>query len=136
MAEILKWDRFEYEVKPFNLGTLYDLWERISEAANNGKVLSGSFDAACQALLKGASKEAQAYLNNGSLVASILGCEDIEKAIGFKDRVDFFSTSYSERGQKLKKSAPDLTDRLEAKEPQAQTRKSRQASKDDSAHSG
>lgn len=136
MSEILKWERFEYEVKPFCLGTLYDLWERISEAAENKRVLSGSFDAACQALLKGSTKESHAYLMNGSLVAAVMNCEDVEKAMEFKERVDFFSTSYSERGRKLQKSAPDLSDQLAAKDPQQQTRKSRKGTKHEPEHSG
>jgi hypothetical protein len=136
MPEIIKWDRFEYEPKTFCLATLYDYYERVGEAGKTGKVLTGSFDAACQALLKGTTKEAQAYLTNGSLTSSVLNCEDAEKAMAFKKQVDFWRDYFSERADALEKSAPDLTAQLQAKKQRSQSRKSPKDSNTDTAHSG
>jgi len=136
MIETLTWKGFTYSVKPFTLDTLYSLWETIGTVQDSGRMLRGVFEGACQTLLSGNSKEAHAYLISGELAKAVLTSEDVEAAIAFKGRVDFLSQSFTNRGQELMKSAPDLTDKLQAKASKALAPQSRKATKGEPAHSG
>lgn len=136
MENKLKWKGLSYTVKPFTLGTLFSLWEGIATAAESGKTITGTFEIGCKVLLEGDTKEAQGFLISGALAKAVLTSEEVETAYAFKEQVDFFSNSYSDRGLKLKESAPDLKDKLAAKEPASLLQKRQKGSKQEAAHSG
>ena len=131
-----EWNGLTYIVKPFNLNTLFALYEGISSSMENGKIIRDMFGNTCKALLEGTTQTAKNFLSSGELATSILNSEDVEKAMEFKERLDFFSTSYTERGNALKKSAPDLTELLARKEPKASVLQSPRGMKKGRGHSG
>ena len=94
------------------------------------------FGNTCKALLEGTTQTAKNFLSSGELATSILNSEDVEKAMEFKERLDFFSTSYTERGNGLKKSAPDLTELLARKEAKVLAPLSPKGTKRGRGHSG
>lgn len=136
MIETLTWKGFTFTVKPFTLGTLYDLWEGIGDAAEGGKMITGTFQSNCKVLLVGSDKAANGFLLSGELAKSILDSEDVEQAMAFKNRIDFFTNSFTTRGQRLMESAPDLKDQLVQKAAKASRPKSQKDTKAEPAHSG
>ncbi len=90
------------------------------------------------ALLQGTTKEAQAFLVSGNLIKAILESideADITKGLEFKDAVDFLSGRFMDTVKRLKKSAPDLKDKLEAKIQKPSPRRSPKAMKEGQEHS-
>jgi hypothetical protein len=134
--ETLSWNGLTYTVKPFTLDTLFALYEAISNSMENGRIIRDMFGNSCKALLEGTTNEAKSFLATGGLEKSVLSSEDVEKAMEFKEKIDFFSASYTERGNALKKSAPDLTDKLTRKQAKASNPPSRKGTKEEPEHFG
>lgn len=128
-----EWNGFTYLVKPFSLATLFAIYEAIGNSAGS---VSGIFKQTCIALLEGTTQTAKNFLSSGDLATSVLNSEDVEKAIEFHERLNFFSTSYVMRGEDLKKSAPDLTELLARKEAKALAPLSPKGTKRGRGHSG
>jgi len=136
MDNTFTWNGLAYVVKPFNMGNYFALLEGIGVATENGKILTDLFLNNCKALLEGTTQQAKSFLSSGELAKSILNSEDFEAANEFKERLDFFSTSYIEKANALKKSAPDLTELLAQKEAKALSQQSPKVTKRGRGHSG
>ncbi len=143
-VEKLSWKGFDYTPKPFTLGNYYTLLEGYVENVSleiggqrvDSLKIAGSFVSSCVALLQGATKSAQSFLISGELVKSILEATDeaeIKKGLEFKDAVDFLSGKFIDTANRLKQSAPDLTEKLAKVE--SGSRKSRKATKEEPVRS-
>ena len=136
-VKTLTWKGYTYTVKPFTLGNYFSLIEGVSEGSSDGMNLSLIFRNTCKAVLQGVTPKDQAFLIADGLSNEILNAEeDIQAASDFKEEVDELSKNFISRAAALKKSAPDLTDKLVRKERRALAPKSRKGTKEEPAHSG
>lgn len=133
MIETLTWKGYTYTVKPFTLGNYFTLIEGVSEGSSDTMNLGLIFRNTCKAILKGVTPKDQAYLVADGLADDILTTEEVQAASDFKEEVDAASANFIQRAAALKKSAPDLTDKLARKERQSQ--RSRKATKGEPAPS-
>lgn len=137
--EKLTWKGLTYSVRSFTLEVLFTLWEKVAESTNDGRTIRGVFEAGCEVLLVGDTKQAEAFRISGELIKDVLTVEkedEIVAAYAFKERVDFFTNGYSRRGEGLKKSAPDLSDKITQKQQKLLRPKPQKGTKDEPGLSG